>query len=111
MVILITLAVLPFIWGIINLIQSKASTDESIKHSRFVYGQLKTIIGLITGIFLTFLYTTVEFFSGHYGFMVALIICWLIVSTCNVIAYVKLGMEEYDRTHPQKTDDDNTDEE
>ena len=101
MIILITLAVLPLLWGLINLIQAKLEKDNDIKHSRNTYGKVKVVIGLISGAFLTFLYTTIDFFSGHYGFMVALILCWLIVSTCNVVAHVKLGMEEYDRTHPQ----------
>lgn len=106
MVILITLAWFPFLCGIISLLQAMRQKDENMKHSTKTYGKAKFVIGFITGIFLTFLYTTIDFFSGHYGFMVAMIICWLIVSACNVVAYVKLGMEEYDRTHPQGNEDE-----
>lgn len=105
MIILIVLAFFPFLWGIVNLIQAKTAKTEELKHSFFVYGKLKTIIGLITGLFLTFLYTSISFFSGHYGFMVALILCWIVVSVCNVTAYVKLGMEEYDKTHPPENNE------
>jgi phosphatidylglycerophosphate synthase len=101
MAILLTLAFLPFVWGIVNLIQSKTNKTEEGKHASFVYGKVKTAIGFISGLFLSVLYLSYDFFTGHYGFMVALIICWVIISTCNVIGYVKLGMEEYDKNHPQ----------
>lgn len=105
MVLLITLALFPLLCGIFQLIQSIIKkTDEEKRYYR-AYGKIKTIIGAIAGCFLSYLYLSYDFFTQRYGSMIALIICWIIISACNVAAHVKLGMEDYDRQQANKNEE------
>ena len=95
---LIVLAFLPMFWGIYNIIKSRKQADKE-KHAYVVYGKIKIGIGLITGLFLTYVYTAYDFFSSNFGATLAIVICWVIVTICNIAAQVKLGLEEYDAEH------------
>lgn len=93
------------ILGCINLIQSYQKKDAAEKHNYKIHGTIKTVIGVITGLFLTFLYCSFDFFSGHMGTTVAIIFCWLIITLCNLVAHVKIGLDEYDKQNGNNTED------
>lgn len=102
---LIALAILPLMFGIIQLIQSFIKKTESDKKYYRTYGLIKIVIGAISGCFLSYIYLSYDFFTQQYGSMFALIICWFIINACNVVAHVKLGMEEYDRQQAEKQEE------
>lgn len=102
MIIPIILAFLPVLFGFINFLQACMKKDNTEKSNYKIYGKIKVVIGLITGLFLTYLYCSFEFFSGHMGTTVALIICWLIITFCNILAHVKIGLDEYDTQQKKK---------
>lgn len=105
MMIPIVLAFLPMLWGCVNFLQASRKKDDAEKNSYKIYGKIKVVIGLITGAFLAYLYCSFDFFTGHMGTTVALIICWLIVTLCNLVAHVKIGLDEYDMKQNEKVEE------
>lgn len=94
---LIFLACFPLLYGIFQLIQSCVKKTESEKKAYRIHGIVKSVIGLLTGMFLSYIYMSYGFFAQRYGSMVALIICWIILTVCNVAAQTKIGIDEYDK--------------
>ena len=101
MVWLIGLACMPMLYGIFQLIQSCFKKNEVAKKYCRVHGTVKTLVGLFTGIFLSYVYLSYTFFLQRTGSTVALIVCWIILTFCNVIAQTKISLDEYDKTQTE----------
>ena len=97
MFVLICLACLPLMYGIFQLIQCCFKKTASEKKYCKVHGTVKSVVGLLTGVFLSYVYVSYEFFTQKFGSMLALIICWIILTICNVAAQTKIGIDEYDK--------------
>lgn len=82
---------MPVFFGIRNIFDSKKKPKQ--KDVYLLSAKVKCSIGSILGIFLSFLYSSYDFFFTVPGCMVALLVFYFTETFCNVLVDVKIKME------------------